>query len=168
MGHFVSEITRAKIGLRLKGKVVSDHQKDLVRKKLMGRKLSPEVVAKIRTALPRGDKHWNWRGGISTIERKMQQNKERRARKFNAKGEHSSSEWEDLKRLYNYMCLCCKKQEPFVKLTEDHIIPLTVGGSNGIENIQPLCQSCNSRKYTTIVDYRLSTPVVGTKLLGSL
>ncbi len=77
-------------------------------------------------------------------------------RERGAIGEHSLKEWQALKEKYNYMCLCCKKQEPFIKLTEDHIIPLSCGGSNNIDNIQPLCGSCNSQKHTSIIDYKLN------------
>jgi 5-methylcytosine-specific restriction endonuclease McrA len=59
-------------------------------------------------------------------------------------GSHTLNEWNTLKKKFNYKCAICKKHK---KLTRDHIIPLSKNGSNYIKNIQPLCQSCNSRKY---------------------
>lgn len=54
--------------------------------------------------------------------------------------------WEKLKHEYNYTCPKCLKVEPEIKLTIDHILPLSKGGIHSIENIQPLCHSCNSGK----------------------
>ncbi len=68
-------------------------------------------------------------------------------------GEHTWGEWQTLKIQYNYTCPSCGKHEPEIRLTQDHIIPLSRGGSDNIENIQPLCQSCNFRKHTKIIKY---------------
>src|SRR3990167_2169393 len=66
---------------------------------------------------------------------------------INRKGlTNNLGDWGMLKAQYNWTCPCCKKKEPKIKLTEDHIIPVSKGGSDNIENIQPLCKSCNSRK----------------------
>lgn len=79
--------------------------------------------------------------------------KMRRARKLGAYGSHTKKEWDTLKEICNFMCMCCKKKEPVITLTEDHIVPLTKGGSNLISNIQPLCISCNSSKHTKTIKY---------------
>lgn len=40
----------------------------------------------------------------------------------------------------------CKSCETPYNLTIDHIMPIARGGTNDLENLQPLCKSCNSRK----------------------
>jgi 5-methylcytosine-specific restriction endonuclease McrA len=80
-------------------------------------------------------------------------NGRRRILKLKAEGNHTFGEWENLKAQYNWTCPACGKSEPEIKLTEDHIIPLSKGGSDNIENIQPLCKSCNSRKNTEVIKY---------------
>lgn len=66
------------------------------------------------------------------------------AREKGAIGYFSEFDWMKLKAAYNYKCAFCKKRKP---LTRDHIKPLSKGGNNKITNIQPLCKSCNSKKW---------------------
>ena len=73
-------------------------------------------------------------------------------RKRVAEGSHTYGEWENLKIQYGFTCPCCLRKEPEIKLTQDHIIPVSKGGSDYIENIQPLCGSCNSKKYNKLID----------------
>ena len=76
----------------------------------------------------------------------------KRIQKKNGKT-HTFGEWESLKKDYNHTCPCCKKEEPEIKLTIDHIIPLSKYGSDEISNIQPLCLLCNLKKHTKVVRY---------------
>lgn len=62
-------------------------------------------------------------------------------------GSHTLEEWEALKKKYLYRCADCQEIKP---LHRDHIIPVSKNGTNYISNIQPLCQSCNSRKFNHI------------------
>lgn len=66
-------------------------------------------------------------------------------------GSFTSEEWIALCEKYDYRCLRCKDKRP---LTVDHVIPISRGGTNTIDNIQPLCQSCNSIKHVKVLDYR--------------
>lgn len=99
-----------------------------------------------------GVNHPLWAGGY---QKKLANNRQRRVMKKGNGGTHSLEEWLLLKKLYKDMCLCCKKQEPYITLTEDHIIPLKLGGTDDIKNIQPLCKSCNSRKSIKTTNYLL-------------
>jgi len=71
----------------------------------------------------------------------------RYAKEKGALGNHTLQEWENLKKLHNFKCVKCGEIK---KLTKDHIIPLSKGGSDFIENIQPLCKNCNSKKWANI------------------
>lgn len=73
----------------------------------------------------------------------------RYARERGAIGYHTLEEWTILKDSYNNKCAGCGRN---IELTKDHIIPLSEGGSDYIENIQPLCKSCNSRKWKFIYE----------------
>lgn len=69
----------------------------------------------------------------------------RRARKLQASGSFTKDQFIDLCEQYEQLCAYCGKKD---KLTVDHIVPLSRGGSNYIENIAPACGKCNARKYT--------------------
>lgn len=74
-----------------------------------------------------------------------------RAKRAEADGDFSPAEFKALCEQYNNRCLSCGKKR---KLTADHVLPLSMGGSNDISNIQPLCQPCNSGKRDRHIDYR--------------
>ena len=68
-------------------------------------------------------------------------------------GKHTLEEWKLLKQQHNFTCLVCLKQEPEIKLTRDHIIAISAGGTDNISNIQPLCNKCNASKSVSHIRY---------------
>ncbi len=140
------------------------HRKNPEPKKARDRKYREEHAEEIKAYL-RDYKRTNERYKAHSLEynreysrahpeRNAQNFNNRRARKQQAGGSFTSKEWLELCIRYHYTCLCCKRREPGITLTVDHVIPLSKGGSNSIENIQPLCLECNLRKGTNTKDYR--------------
>ena len=74
----------------------------------------------------------------------LRQNELRRLRKHAAVGSHTEEEWLELCRIVGQMCCYCYVVGD--ALTKDHCIPLTKGGTDYIDNIVPVCRSCNSSK----------------------
>jgi uncharacterized protein YdaU (DUF1376 family) len=66
-------------------------------------------------------------------------------------GTHSPEEWIALRAFCGPSCLRCGVTAEQVK---DHILPIYKGGSDAIDNIQPLCRSCNASKGPEDTDLR--------------
>jgi len=111
---------------------------------------------------PKGEKAFHWKGGKKEMmKRYYLKHKEKinfrisqRKKKKRSAGSHTLEEWNNMKKRYKYTCPACFKKEPEIILTEDHIVPIKKEGSNYIDNLQPLCRSCNSRKGIKIIKFR--------------
>jgi 5-methylcytosine-specific restriction endonuclease McrA len=70
------------------------------------------------------------------------------------RGGHTDAEWNALKREFRFHCVRCLKRFRSFELTRDHIAPISLGGTDTIANIQPMCGPCNGRKGQKVKDYR--------------
>lgn len=73
-------------------------------------------------------------------------------RRRQAEGRCTPDEWLALCSHYGNRCLACNRDD--LPLTVDHIVPISKGGTNWPDNLQPLCWPCNQRKHVKIIDYR--------------
>ena len=71
---------------------------------------------------------------------------------------HTTQEWRDLIREMHRRCVICgirldtksyRGDESNRIVHKDHIVPVASGGSDGIENLQPLCALCHWTKKET-------------------
>jgi 5-methylcytosine-specific restriction endonuclease McrA len=147
-GKILSTVHRQQISVSRKGKPLSKSHRLSIGNAHKGRKRLPEHIEKWSArqrgvARPNivGEKNPNWRGG-------KVRNK--------TPGTYTIVEWESLKIRYNFTCPCCHRSEPEIKLEKDHVVPVSLGGLNIIENIQPLCVRCNRSKHNKIIYYRIN------------
>jgi len=115
-----------------------------------------EVAKKSRKKHPENQRRATKKWRLANPEKHAEFQRNRRTRVLGAVGKITRQEFLDLCSQYDFRCLRCgangKKKE--VELTIDHVIPISCGGANLIDNAQPLCRSCNSSKYTDTTDYR--------------
>ncbi len=114
----------------------------LRRKQERNRKYNQEHREMIRTAVRK------YRGTANGAAA----NTANKSRRRSGQAGFTAQEWRKLCNQYNNTCLGCKCTD--CKLTPDHVVPLSKGGSNAIGNIQPLCLPCNLSKATKETDYR--------------
>ena len=64
------------------------------------------------------------------------------------KKQHTNNDWLVKKEKYNNSCAYCGISG---KLEKDHIVPISRGGEDKIDNIVPACPSCNRKKYNKLL-----------------
>jgi 5-methylcytosine-specific restriction endonuclease McrA len=77
------------------------------------------------------------KGKISNINGKA------RRRQLEKTGRITAKEWVEKLKEFGYCCNICGTEE---NIEMDHVHPLSKGGSHHIDNVQPLCRSCNASK----------------------
>lgn len=68
----------------------------------------------------------------------------RRACKAGVLNTLTAREWADIQVAWGRRCAYCGRGD--VKLTQDHMVPISKGGAHAVANVVPACLSCNSRK----------------------
>lgn len=121
-----------------------------IAEKVKGQKRSKESVEKMKEV-------WKsraaYKGGAETEKMRKAFCQRRRDTRKKTSGGHTLEQWIEVKERFNNCCPNCGIHESQSKLTEDHIVPICKGGSDNIDNIQPLCFRCNSKKMTTPISY---------------
>jgi 5-methylcytosine-specific restriction endonuclease McrA len=75
------------------------------------------------------------------------------------KGTHTKQEWQDMILFFDNKCAKCHCSPK--RLCKDHVIPLYFADStDSIQNIQPLCDRCNSVKGKKVMDFRASAAAI--------
>lgn len=122
-----------------------------------------------------GEKHWNFNPSKDDPQYKPEQTRKAKERykvkhpdkyrdslrrekiqRRQAEGWHSEVQWRMLLAEHDYRCYYCGVEMTFedgpYKWTRDHIVPISRGGTDNIDNIVPACKSCNSSKGTKDLD----------------
>jgi hypothetical protein len=81
-----------------------------------------------------------------------QQNRERRLQ-LRGKSHHTEAEWRSLLAAYPVCARCHRLWIDAGEPTRDHMLSVVQGGDDSIENMQPLCLSCNSQKQRSSICY---------------
>jgi len=126
-----------------------ENKDEMHRKNMEWRRANPERTREIER---RAKRRYSRKRYAEDPEYRRAHSERNAARRLRGRevGSFSPGEWTAMLDFYERCCLCCGADG----VTVDHVVPLSKGGSNALENIQPLCRSCNCRKGTKTADYR--------------
>lgn len=82
---------------------------------------------------------------------RAQQLKRNKQRSSACIGQMDKDTWQAILACFLFRCACCGTEK---NITCDHIVPVSLGGTNSPHNLQPLCLSCNSHKGNRTRRYR--------------
>jgi hypothetical protein len=88
---------------------------------------------------------------MASIEAARKNNLNDRARKVGQPDQLSTQDIDTIIEFYDFTCLKCGKKPAN---SPDHVIPLSKGGTNTLDNLQLLCLSCNKSKGDDETEYR--------------
>jgi hypothetical protein len=94
---------------------------------------------------------WARRKWAEDPEKYRQKTRNYRAKK-RLSGKITKNEWQAILDRYGHKCLYPRCDRTDVEM--DHIIPVAIGGTHTIDNVQPLCRFHNAQKHTKVIDYR--------------
>lgn len=104
-----------------------------------------------------------WNQTPKGIANSIRQHRKRRAIKNNYIEIYTEKEWQVKLELTKGICPRCKEYIGINNLTRDHIVPISKASEEFkqsgvkriyyIEDMQPLCKSCNSEKYLNVIEY---------------
>ena len=145
-GYTVSEEVREKMSKAKKGKKLSKEHKEKISLSEKGRRpvealaklKEPKIKEKRIKALPRGENHWNWKGGVTPLFKKLR----------------NSLEWRNWRKAIferdNYTCQECGKKNcylhPHHKKSFIKYPKLRFDVNNGIT----LCKDCHYLLHTKL------------------
>jgi len=147
-----AEIVDRRVGVKycsIKCIKKADYLKHLNKRLVVGKKYRDSHKEEIS----KRDKKYrqeNWE--VLKVKKRVDTRK-RRARMLGAEGSFTQKEFESLVDLVENICPCCNKEFDLNDFTADHIVPISRGGSDYIDNIQPLCLPCNMSKGTKTINY---------------
>jgi len=114
---------------------------------MKGKKHSHKTLSKITEAQRSG--RFAYKHGLSNDKYYLSWLKNKRNRILSIQGEHHTyEEWLEVLKIFDNSCAFCKSR---TRIEKDHIIPVSKGGKDTIDNIQPLCKICNIKKYNKIL-----------------
>lgn len=83
-----------------------------------------------------------------------------------ALGDHTEREWCAKVRRLGTLCIYCQRKCGKFGPTKDHLVPVSRGGSNGLDNCVPCCKQCNSLKGDLTVEEFLEMEAVWVRGFG--